>query len=119
MTSLTNVEQAFYDSLCGLTNDACPNGDGNVCANDGVVCTTDADCTPPDPNTCVADAGTCNLDNDDCQQEITQAVITFEVDGNPDAGCATEVVRTEGATQDFVKRPTLSRCITASFWRSL
>ena len=21
MTSLTNVEQAFYDSLCGLTND--------------------------------------------------------------------------------------------------
>ena len=46
-------------------------------------------------------------------------MITFEVDMNQDAGCATVVVRTEGVAQDFVKRPTLSRCITASFWRSL
>ncbi|MBW1905495.1 MAG: hypothetical protein JRJ24_09345 [Deltaproteobacteria bacterium] len=123
-TSLTGVEQAFYDSLCGLTNDdtmgvcqggtaepdtactddaGCPDGAGMVCNSAGNECTTNADCTAPD--TCVADAGTCNLDNDDCQQEITQAVITFEVDVNPDAGCATVVVRTEGVegmTTSFV-----------------
>jgi hypothetical protein len=114
-TSLTGVEQAFYDSLCGLTNDDtqgvceggtaepdtactvdadCPDGDGMVCESAGTVCTTNADCTAPDE--CVADEGTCNLDNDDCQQEIAAAVITFEIDENPDAGCATVVVRTEG-----------------------
>jgi hypothetical protein len=98
-------ERAVPAKCDNLSDDACPNGDGNVCANDGEVCTTDADCTPPDADTCVPDEGTCNLDNDDCQQEIAAAVITFEVNENPAAGCATVVVRTEGVegmTTSFV-----------------
>jgi hypothetical protein len=87
-------ERAVPATCDDLSDAGCADGAGMVCKSAGGACTTDADCTAPD--TCVADAGTCNLDNDDCQQEITPAVITFEVDANTDAGCATVVVRTEG-----------------------
>jgi hypothetical protein len=140
--SLTNVNQAFYDSLCGRTNspaagvceggaeagdpcalatacndvggaacmadtdctspakcvdvsdEGCADGSGMVCADDNSACTTDADCTSPAK--CVADEGTCNLKDDDCLVPIPAAVITFEVDANPDEGCATVTVRSTG-----------------------
>jgi hypothetical protein len=88
-------EKAVPATCDDLSDDACADGAGNVCKSAGGACDTDADCTAPD--TCVPDEGTCNLDNDDCQEDIAAAVITFEVNENPDAGCATVVVRSVGS----------------------
>jgi hypothetical protein len=109
-TSLTAVDQAFYDSLCGRTNSpavgVCEGGVDvdesctlvRECADDNSACTTDADCTTPAK--CVADEGTCNLEDDDCLVPIPAAVITFEVDANSASNCANVTVRSMGACSD-------------------
>ena len=89
-TSLTGVDQAFYDSLCGATDDltvgVCESG-----SDEGKACEGDADC---------ADGASCNTENDDCLEPITAAQIFFTVDANVEANCAAVEVRSVGACSE-------------------
>jgi hypothetical protein len=104
-TSLTGVDQAFYDSLCGLTNDltmgVCVDGD-----DAGDPCAIDDDCM-----------GTCNTDNDDCQQTIAAAEIFITIDVNVADSCATvQVTSGESTTTSIlnVGTPTVDATICVS-----
>jgi hypothetical protein len=121
--SLTNVEQALSDSLCGMADDeeqgTCVGG-----TDDGVACTDDAGCTDGTGMVCVNDlsitcakadeavdcgldgecvaAGSCKLDDDDCLAEVSALELFFVVDANEASSCANVTIRSSGGDDSDV-----------------
>ena len=80
---LDAVQQAFSDSMCGLTDD----GNQSTCdggTNDGEACTVDTDC---------GGIGTCDDADNDCLMMIPAIDIELDVDANANQDCANVTLR--------------------------
>jgi hypothetical protein len=103
--NLSGVNQAFADTLCGMTDDpeagTCEGGD-----NEGAPCTDNVPCT--------GYGGSCNLDDDDCMLEGTPANIRFVIDPTPGEGCANVTVLADGSASAHILNLSDDGCLSGT-----